>query len=51
MNERQWAQNVGALTPEQKQEISDNHATFQRTKAFDDIMKQNNPNFDSNKEN
>lgn len=51
MNEKQWAQNVGALTPEQKQEISDNHATFQRTKAFDDIMKQNNPNFDSNKEN
>lgn len=51
MNERQWAQDVGALTPEQKQEISDNHATFQRTKAFDDIMKQNNPNFDSNKEN
>ena len=51
MNERQWAQNVGALTPGQKQEISDNHATFQRTKAFDDIMKQNNPNFDSNKEN
>ena len=48
---REWAQNLGALTPEQKQEISDNHATFQRTKAFDDIMKQNNPNFDSNKEN
>lgn len=51
LDEKQWARDVGALTPEQKQEISDNHATFQRTKAFDDIMKQNNPNFDSNKEN
>jgi len=51
VDEKQWAQNVGVLTPEQKQEISDNYATIQRTKAFDDIMKQNNPNFDSNKEN
>ena len=51
LDEKQWAQDVGALTPEQKQEISDNYGTFQRTKAFDDIMKQNNPNFDSNMEN
>ena len=50
IDERQWAQDVGALTPEQKQEISDSYDTIQRTKAFDDIMKQNNPNFDSNKE-
>ena len=51
LDEKQWAQDVGTLTPEQKKEISDNYDTFQRTKAFDDIMKQNNPNFDSNMEN
>ena len=51
LDEKQWAQDVGALTPEQKQEISDNYGTFQRTKAFDDIMKQNNTDFDSNMEN
>lgn len=51
LDEKQWAQDVSALTPEQKQEISDSYDTIQRTKAFDDIMKQNNPNFDSNKEN
>ena len=48
---KDWARNLGALTPEQKKEMSDNYDTSQRTKAFDDIMKQNNPNFDSNKEN
>lgn len=48
---KDWVQNSGALTPEQKKEISDNHRTMNRTKAFDDIMKQNKPNFDSNKEN
>lgn len=48
---KDWAQNLGALTPEQKKEMADNYDTSQRTKAFDDIMKQNNPNFDSNKEN
>lgn len=47
---REWAQNIGTLTPEQRKEISNNHATMTRTKAFDDIMKKNNPNFDSNKE-
>jgi len=47
---KEWAQNLGALTPEQKKELSDKHHTMNRVKAFDDIMKQNNSNFNSNKE-
>lgn len=47
---REWAQNLGALTPEQKKEVSDQHHSMKRVKAFDDIMKKNNSNFTSNKE-
>lgn len=46
-----WTHNLNTLTPEQKKEISAIQDNINRTKAFDDIMKQNNPNFDSNKEN
>lgn len=47
---KEWARNLGALTPEQKKELSDKHDTMNRVKAFDDIMKKNNSNFTSNKE-
>ena len=47
---KEWARNLGALTPEQKKELSDKHHTMNRVKAFDDIMKKNNSNFTSNKE-
>lgn len=51
VNQREWMRHQLKLTPEQKREISDKHDAMKRANAFDDIMKQNNPNFDSNKEN
>lgn len=48
VSQHEWVKSLAHLSPEAKQEMGDQQAIAERTLAFDEIMKRNNRDFDSN---